>query len=218
MTITRRQKRLRRKAIAEEHALAVRDPKRPARGTGGRFSAPQEDAPKVALNTRCRHQGLAETREGRKTAADPLRGHALGLALLAVQEEDGKPRDWPRRLWACFVDWHAAEDRYGRLVLGRKSARPALAYIPDAPAETLEGTKDGRSEEERAEAARKAIRLWNDRLAALEPADHGWLMLAGLANTAPLVRLDAAEGMVATREGRLTVAALERLSEMAEAG
>lgn len=141
---------------ADMPALAPVKSSRKPRGPNGQFTGPAEDPRIVALDARCRHNGLKPDADNRRLVSAPAyEGHAT----LAITLSRANDTDRLLSLWTRIDADHAA---YFRHVIGR-TRFPNVAKLEMLP-EVLEARPDDRpdlrDEEQKAKDAKASRARW----------------------------------------------------------
>ena len=132
-----------------------------------RHIAVEEPADRAALTVRCYAMGWKPTEENMRTARAVHLGDDAGRAIhIATEGEERK------KLNELLFQWRKSHARFLGSVINRSlwSGKDSIPHVPE-PFETREDTDyDFRTQEERADAARKAWRLFCEDLAILTEA------------------------------------------------
>ena len=138
-------------------SLAPVKSSRKKRGDGGKFTGPQEDARLTALNARCRHNGMAETDDNRRTVSHPAyEGHATRVLMKA-----GRDSERLLDLWSRIDAAHAA---YFLHVLNRPRFPNVgrMEILPEPFEARPDDRPDLRTPEEKASHAKAAWSRWRN--------------------------------------------------------
>lgn len=207
------------KALARKHraklakaaglpTLAPTKSSRKPRGDGGKFTGPQEDARLTALNARCRHNGMKETDDNRRTVSDPsYENHATQVIVASVSDEIAR-----HHLLSHWNRMDANHEAYYRHVLG-KPRFPNVAkmeYLPEPVEARPDDRPDTRTPEEKVRDAKRANKELDAALAKLTGYEQ-CLILNGLHR-----RTEFVKGGKPTTAGLAFVAALRTIRGIME--
>lgn len=195
------------KAKMPELAPIISAKARPRDGRGV-FVKPSEDARMVALTARCHQIGTTPDKEGRAKVANPMMGSEIGKCISALHE----PRE-ASRLWGCWQAWGIVETRYSVRILGKAPgpANSALPVMPERFEVDASLASDIRTPDEKDNDATRAWMHWRGLLGQLPTGDATRLHEARKEVPDTLWR-----EQTATASGRMAVAALERLADVAD--
>ena len=210
MTLTNRQRRLRRKAARDAEANVAGVPALASirrRTSTGEKARQDEPADKLALVNRTRAFGLDDGKAARQSMRDQMAGFPEGMCILRrIPRPEERSRLW--KAWTGYLAAHRAyRGRYGPV-----EGRDSIPHVP-TPTATLERrTPDTRTEEERDRAIVSAWMAWQGHLMALGMAEASILTRHAEGLGKPLWQDEAP-----TETGRAFVDTLARFADTVEA-
>ena len=198
-----------RKAMDDACALAP-IPRRTAqpRNREGRFTRPEEDPRRQALDARCVRFGLKPSASNREIVKSPWMGCDMGFVIEARCGDREAAR-----LWDVFSRWSRAEATYRARYLGQveQPAGAALQMVPDRIETDPSATVDARTADELDRDAVNAWMRWQGFLGHMSADMQSRLHSARRGDGRPLW-LDQAP----TTAGLVALEALRHLADVSE--
>lgn len=124
----------------------------------------EEDPLKAPMQARANQLGQKPTKDVLAPNLETQAGMVLHIGV--------KDKDERRDLFDTFMEYDKAVNLYSARNLGRQRfpAVSKMEFMPERFETRLDDSPaDGRTDEEKADSARKAMRLWDDRLNQLHP-------------------------------------------------
>lgn len=128
------------------------------------IAEPQEDPLKAPMQARANALGKCPTADLLLPSLETEAGKCLYVGVTDKAERG--------RLFQTFMDYDRALSLYSLRILGRQRfpAVSKMEFMPERLETRADDRPDLRTEDEKADSAKKAMRLWGDRLNQLQPA------------------------------------------------